>query len=70
MQVSGRITVFFRTVASKTTRSMFVAIDDLHLARLFVAHAGDYSFPLAEKIQAISSTKIEKDTVSAVSPPT
>ena len=43
-----------RTVSPKTTKSMHIALEDLGLARLYVIHAGEHSFPLAEKIDALS----------------
>ncbi len=42
-----------KTVAPKVTKSMRIALVDLGLDRLYVVHAGDYSFPMAEKIQAV-----------------
>ncbi len=59
-----------RTVSPKTTRSMHSAIEDLKLSKLFVVHAGDSSFPLTEKIKAVSSTSIQRDIVSVISPAT
>lgn len=41
------------TEAPAVTKSMRVAIEDLRLSRLFVVHAGETSFPLAENIQAV-----------------
>lgn len=43
-----------RTVSPKTTKSMHIALEDLRLDRLFVVHAGEHSFPLAERIDALS----------------
>jgi predicted AAA+ superfamily ATPase len=43
-----------RTSVPKLTKSMAVAIESLKLDRLDVIHAGDQSFPLAEKVQAIA----------------
>jgi len=45
---------FKRTVAPKITRSMREAIKDLRLDRLDVIHAGDATFPLADKIRAVA----------------
>jgi hypothetical protein len=33
---------------------MHIALEDLRLDRLYVIHAGEHSFPLAEKIDAVS----------------
>lgn len=43
-----------RTSSPKLTKSMTVAIDDLRLDRLDVIHAGDHSFPLADKVRAVA----------------
>jgi hypothetical protein len=40
--------------APRTTRSMRIAIDDLGLERLLVVHPGTDSFPLADRIEAVS----------------
>jgi predicted AAA+ superfamily ATPase len=45
---------FKRTVAPKVTRSMRIAIEDLHLDSLDVIHAGDGTYPLAEGVRAVS----------------
>jgi len=42
-----------RTVAPRLTKSMRVAMEDLHLNQLYVIHAGEHSFPLGENIMAI-----------------
>ena len=42
-----------RTTAPKTTPSIRHAVEDLKLTRLDVIHAGDHTFPLAEKIRAV-----------------
>jgi len=49
-----------RTVAPKVTKSMRIALEDLGLNRLYVIHAGDHSYPMAEKIQAVSCSEIHK----------
>lgn len=46
------------TEAPSVTKSMRVAIDDLRLSRLFVIHAGEKCFPLAENIQALSASRL------------
>jgi len=43
-----------RTTAPKMTPSMRHALHDLSLTRLDVIHAGDHTFPLADKVRAVS----------------
>ena len=50
-----------KTVAPKVTKSMRIALADLSLDRLYVVHAGDHSFPMAEKIHAVSVSEIHKE---------
>ncbi len=50
-----------RTTAPKITPSMRHAMTDLKLSRLDVVHAGEQSFPLAEKIRAISFSRLLSD---------
>lgn len=52
---------FKRSSAPKITRSMREAMNDLRLDRLDVIHAGDMTFPLAEKIRAVSLARISTD---------
>ena len=52
---------FKRTVAPKVTRSMREAIKDLGLQRLDVVHAGESTFPLADRIRAVSLTQITRE---------
>ncbi len=52
---------FKRTVAPKVTRSMREAIEDIGLERLDVIHAGDSTFPLADRIRAVSLTQITRE---------
>jgi predicted AAA+ superfamily ATPase len=52
---------FKRTVAPSTTRSMHVALADLDLERIDVVHAGDRTFPLAERIRALSLSRVLED---------
>ncbi len=47
---------FKRTVAPKITRSMREAMKDLRLDHLDVIHAGDATFPLADKMRAVALT--------------
>lgn len=48
-----------RTVAPTLTRSMRTACEDLRLDRLYVIHAGDDAFPLADKVEAVPLMKID-----------
>jgi predicted AAA+ superfamily ATPase len=52
---------FKRTVAPKVTRSMREALKDLGLERLDVIHAGESTFPLAEKIRAVALSQITRE---------
>lgn len=47
-----------RTSAPKVTPSMRHAMTDLRLDRLTVIHAGEHSFPLAERIRALSINQL------------
>ena len=47
-----------RTSAPRLTRSMRIAVHDLKLERLFVIHAGEHLFPLAENIIAVPIPRI------------
>ena len=55
---------FKRTVAPSTTRSMHIALADLDLERIDVVHAGDRTFPLAERIRALSLSRVLEDLVA------
>lgn len=50
-----------RTSTPRTTRSMHTAIEDLQLDRLDVIHAGDETFPLAERIRALALQRVWAD---------
>ena len=50
-----------RTTAPRLTRSMHNALDDLKLARLDVIHAGDETFPLAQRVRAVSASRMLTD---------
>ena len=50
-----------KTVAPKLTKSMRIALQDLQLKCLYVIHAGEHSYPLAEKIKAIPASGIQKE---------
>lgn len=45
---------FKRTVAPEITKSMRIALADLRLDRLDVIHAGERTFPLAERVRAVA----------------
>ncbi len=47
-----------RTSAPRLTPSMRIALQDLGLTRLDVVHAGPDSFPLADRVHAISSSRL------------
>lgn len=49
------------TSAPSVTRSMHVAIDDLGLDHLDVIHAGEHTYPLADKIRAVPLAGILRD---------
>jgi predicted AAA+ superfamily ATPase len=50
-----------RTSAPKTTPSMKHALEDLKLTQLDIIHAGDHTFPLTEKIRAVSLSRLLQD---------
>ncbi len=50
-----------RTTAPRTTRSMHTAIEDLRLDRLDVIHGGRETYPLRERIRAVSVFRIGED---------
>lgn len=50
-----------RTAAPKVTPSMRHALTDLKLTQMDVLHAGDHTFPLAEKIRAVSLSRLLQD---------
>ena len=50
-----------RTTAPRTTRSMHTAIEDLGLERLDVIHAGRETYPLRDRIRAVSIFRIRED---------
>ena len=50
-----------RTTAPAVTPSMRIALDDLRLERIDVLHAGRDTFPLAERIRAVSTYRIWED---------
>lgn len=64
MVVHGRRRFGFEiklTSAPKLTPSMRIALEDLKLHRLDVIHAGDATFPLTNRIRAVSVSRILKD---------
>ncbi len=52
---------FKRTDAPRVTASMRIALEDLRLERLDVLHAGSHTFPLAERIRAVSLARLDED---------
>lgn len=52
---------FKYTAEPRTTRSMHTALADLRLERLDVVHAGDHTFPLADRVRALSLGQILTD---------
>ena len=50
-----------RTTAPASTRSMHTALQDLRLDRLDVIHAGEHTFPLAERIRAVAFDRLHED---------
>jgi predicted AAA+ superfamily ATPase len=62
--VRGRNAVGFeikRTVAPQITPSMRSAVDALNLRHLYVIHAGEHTFPLAERVLAVSCRRLLDD---------
>lgn len=60
VQQGGRLRGFEikRTVAPKLTPSMRTALTDLRLSRIDVIHAGEESFPLAQKVRAVAADRM------------
>jgi len=56
---------FKRTAAPRTTPSMRSALADLELDRLDVVHAGRDSFPLAERVRAVSASQLLEELSEA-----
>lgn len=52
---------FKRTTAPQVTPSMRIALSDLGLERLDVIHAGRDTFPLADRIRAVSAARLVLD---------
>ncbi|HUF51760.1 MAG TPA: ATP-binding protein [Longimicrobiales bacterium] len=50
-----------RTVTPAVTPSMRIALEDLRLERIDVLHAGTETFPLAERVRAVSTRRIWAD---------
>jgi len=55
---------FKRSVAPTRTKSMEIALADLRLDRLYVVHAGQHSFPMAERMEAIAIARLWEDLPS------
>ncbi|NJL29454.1 MAG: ATP-binding protein [Thermoanaerobaculia bacterium] len=52
---------FKNTATPKLTPSMRTALEDLKLERIDVIHAGEHTFPLAERVRAVALRRIEED---------
>jgi predicted AAA+ superfamily ATPase len=52
------------TVSPQRTRSMAIAIDDLHLDRLDVIHLGSETFEMAPRIRAVAFSRLFEDLES------
>jgi hypothetical protein len=52
---------FKYTAEPRTTRSMHTALADLALERLDVVHAGPHTFPLEDRVRAISFSRLLTD---------
>ena len=66
--VSGRRRLGFeakRTSSPRLTPSMRSALADLRLDRLDVIHAGDETYPLAERVRAVSLSRLLEDLPSS-----
>lgn len=52
---------FQRSSAPAVSRSMGIAMEDLHPAELVVVHAGKESFPMAKGIRAVALARVPED---------
>lgn len=52
---------FKRTTAPRVTRSIHSALSDLRLERVDVVHAGERTFPLAERVRALALGRLWED---------
>ena len=52
---------FKRTTAPKVTRSIHSALDDLSLERVDIVHPGSQTFPLRERVRALSLSRLWED---------
>ena len=50
-----------RTSAPSITRSMYIALDDLELSQIDVVYPGEKTFPLSDRIRAVSASRILED---------
>jgi uncharacterized protein len=57
-----------RTDRPSTTRSMHIALNDLGLAHLLVAHAGRLRFPLTDRITAIPAVDLLRNPIASFLP--
>lgn len=53
-----------RTAAPSLSRSLMTAVKDLKIEHAFVIHAGDETFPLHERVTAISASRLLEDLPS------
>jgi len=52
---------FKRTTAPRRTRSMSIALTDLHLDELVIVHAGEHAFPLGERLRAVPLAMLDEE---------
>ena len=52
---------FKRTSAPALSPSLLAALDTLQLQKIFLVHAGDRSFPLHRKVEAVAADRIIED---------
>jgi predicted AAA+ superfamily ATPase len=52
-----------RTTSPRVTKSMHQALKDLRLQQIYVIHCGDNTFPLSERIKAVSLTRLLDDII-------
>lgn len=60
LEIDGRVLGFEikRTARPKASKSIHSALADLQLEHLFLVHAGPHSFPLSDRITAITATDL------------
>jgi len=47
--------------APRRTKSMTIALDDLHLDELVVVHAGEHVFPMGERLRAVPLARLDEE---------